>query len=161
MALVRRIILALVVLFVLIQLAPYGRNHANPPVKAEPPWDAPRTRELFFRACADCHSNQTVWPWYSHVAPVSWLVYKDVASARRHFNVSEWGRPRNSGDEAAYEVQQGFMPLDPYVKLHPSANLNAAEKAELVRGLRATFPHGAEEDSTEAGPDGDEAGEGH
>lgn len=62
------------------------------------------------------------------MAPVSWLVYKDVASARRHFNVSEWGRPRNSGDEAAYEVQQGFMPLDPYVKMHPSANLNAARR---------------------------------
>ena len=59
----------IVVLFVLLQLVPYGRDHANPPVRQEPAWDAPRTRELAGRACFDCHSNQTLWPWYASVAP--------------------------------------------------------------------------------------------
>lgn len=71
----------LLVLLLAIQLVPYGRDHTNPPVVAEPAWDSPATRALFVRACADCHSNQTVWPWYSHVAPVAWLVAHDVGPA--------------------------------------------------------------------------------
>ena len=63
-----------------IQLLPFGHDHTNPPVRKEPEWDAPETRELAARACFDCHSNQTVWPWYSNVAPVSWLVWSDVVA---------------------------------------------------------------------------------
>ena len=70
-----------------IQLVPYGRDHTNPPVLAEPAWDAPRTRELFFQACKDCHSNETVWPGYASLAPMSWLVQHDVEEGREHFNV--------------------------------------------------------------------------
>ena len=66
-------LLAVVGLFVLIQLAPFGRNHTNPPVVQEPSWDSAETRALAKRACFDCHSNETVWPWYSNIAPVSWL----------------------------------------------------------------------------------------
>jgi hypothetical protein len=64
---------------VLIQLVPFGRDHTNPVVTAEPRWDSPVTRELADRACFDCHSNETEWPWYAGVAPVSWLVYRDVS----------------------------------------------------------------------------------
>jgi mono/diheme cytochrome c family protein len=122
-----------------IQLVPYGREHANPPVAREPAWDRPRTRELFFRACKDCHSHETVWPWYSFVAPASWLVQHDVDEARSHFDVSDWGRERNHGDEAAAEVREGEMPLWYYLPAHPEAQLSDAERAELIAGLVATF----------------------
>jgi hypothetical protein len=123
-----------------IQLIPYGRDHKNPPVTGEPKWDSPRTHELFSRACNDCHSNETVWPWYSSVAPVSWLTQLDVTLGRKGFNVSEWGRPEeNEGEKAAEEVREGKMPMFIYLPAHPQAKLNAQEKEELVKGLVATF----------------------
>lgn len=127
-------------LFVLIQLVPYGRNHTNPPVVSTPNWDSPRTVELFDRACADCHSNATVWPWYSQVAPVSWLVQRDVDAGRAKFNVSVWGvQAENEGEEAAETVRDGEMPFRPYLLTHPEANLTETEKSDLIDGLIATF----------------------
>lgn len=126
-------------IFLAIQLVPYGWRRTNPPVVAEPAWDSPRTRELFLRTCADCHSNRTVWPWYARIAPISWLVVKDVEEGRSHLNVSEWNRPQKDADEAAEELREGKMPLPMYLRAHPEARLSAAEKAELVRGLEATF----------------------
>ena len=122
-----------------IQLVPYGRSHENPAVVAEPDWDHPRTRELFSRSCLDCHSNETKWPWYSHVAPASWLVQRDVEEGRSHFNVSEWGREENHGDDAAELVRNGEMPPWFYLPAHPEARLSEAERAALVTGLIATF----------------------
>jgi hypothetical protein len=81
--LVRWGLIGAVILLVGIQVIPYGRSHTNPPVTGEPAWDSPKTRELAVRACYDCHSNQTVWPWYSHIAPISWLVQQDVDEGRR------------------------------------------------------------------------------
>ncbi len=127
-------------LFMLIQMVPYGRNHTNPPVVSTPNWDSPRTQELFARACADCHSHATVWPWYSHVAPVSWLVQRDVDEGRAKFNVSLWGVQRkNEGDEAAETVETGEMPFRPYLLMHPEARLTETEKSALIQGLIATF----------------------
>jgi len=119
-----------------IQLIPYGRNHTNPPVQAEAQWASLRTRELFARACADCHSNETIWPWYSNLAPVSWLVQRDVDEGREKFNISVAG---SEGDEAAEKVSEGEMPPLQYTLLHPAANLAASEKQELIQGLLATF----------------------
>ena len=82
-------VLALVLLFGLIQLLPYGHNHNNPPVQQEPAWDSPQTQALAKRACYDCHSNESVWPSYSNVAPISWLVQHDVDDGRRRLNLSE------------------------------------------------------------------------
>jgi mono/diheme cytochrome c family protein len=130
------IVLALVALFLLIQLVPYGRAHSNPPVTAEPQWDSPQTRALFYRACADCHSNESVWPPYASVAPASWLIQRDVDEGRKKFNVSE---PFSGGDEAARMVQRGAMPPMQYLPLHPSARLSADEKAQFIQGLIATF----------------------
>ena len=125
-----------VLVLVGLQLVPYGRNHANPPVQTAPQWDSPRTRELFTRACADCHSNETVWPWYSNIAPVSWLVQRDVDEGREKFNISIGS---GKADESAEKVADGEMPLAIYTILHPEANLTAAEKQELIQGLVATF----------------------
>jgi len=83
-------LLGVVLLAFAIQFIPYGHQHTDPPIVREPHWDSPRTRELTRRACFDCHSNETSWPWYARYAPVSWLVTSDVADARRDLNFSDW-----------------------------------------------------------------------
>lgn len=152
-----RILLFLGGLLLAIQLVPYGWDHTNPAVVAEPKWDKPRTRELFHRACADCHSNETKWPLYARVAPVSWLVANDVHEGRSKLNVSEWNRPQKDAHEAAEELQKGAMPLPIYLPLHPRARLSAGEKAELVAGLAATL--GSEDGGKGPGGKGRESGE--
>ena len=127
-----------------IQLVPYGRDHSNPPVTAEPQWDSAATRDLAKRACFDCHSNETVWPWYSHVAPVSWLLQRDVEEGRSKLNFSEWDKPQKEADEAAKEVREGEMPPWFYLPTHPEARLTDAEKQALIAGLEATVGTKAE-----------------
>jgi hypothetical protein len=124
----------------LIQLVPYGRDHTNPKVVAEPPWDSPATRATAVIACFDCHSNQTVWPWYSNIAPMSWLVQRDVDEGRAHLNLSEW--TPGQGSEAAEKVQANEMPPFRYLLAHPEARLSDADKAAFIQGLRATFGSG-------------------
>jgi mono/diheme cytochrome c family protein len=125
--------------FLLIQAVPYGHGRTNPEVAAEPQWNSEATRALFFRVCRDCHSYETVWPWYSAVAPISWLVTHDVEEGRSHFNVSDWGPDSEHGDDAAEEVEEGEMPLWIYRPLHPEARLSDGERQQLIDGLRATF----------------------
>ncbi len=149
-----RILVKIVLVLVIIQAVPYGRDHTNPPVKAGPEWDSPRTRDLFFHSCGDCHSNTTVWPWYSSVAPVSWLVQHDVEEGRSELNVSEWGRARNEGPHAAKMVREEEMPLIYYLPLHPEARLTSAERKELVDGLVRTF--GESDEEHEHGGDSDD-----
>ncbi len=132
-------------LMLVIQLVPYGHDHDNPPVRVEPRWDSPATRALVVDACYDCHSNQTEWPWYSNVAPVSWLVQSDVEKGRALLNFSEFDRPYEEAGEAADEVLEGEMPIWFYTWLHPHARLDAAETARLAAGLRNTL--GAEDAS--------------
>lgn len=122
----------------IIQLVPYGAT-ANPAARSEPAWNAPRTRELAVRACFDCHSNETAWPWYSRVAPLSWLVRRDVDKGRAKLNLSEWGLRRQEAGEAAETVAEGEMPMAVYSLLHAEARLTAAERRELVAGLTATL----------------------
>lgn len=122
----------------LIQLIPYGHNHDNPPVVAEPAWDSAQTRELAVRACFDCHSNEVTWPWYSNVAPMSWLVQFDVEEGRNHLNFSEWNNPRHA-DDAARVVRNGAMPPTKYTLIHSDARLTDAEMEALASGLEATL----------------------
>ena len=137
LGLVIGLVVAGVVLFGLIQLIPYGHDHINPPVSQEVAWDSSQTRDLAVRACYDCHSNQTDWPWYSNIAPMSWLIQHDVDEGRQKLNFSEWDRPQREAAKAAEQVQNGSMPRFYYVPLHPSANLTPAEKDALIQGLRA------------------------
>jgi hypothetical protein len=120
-------------------LVPYGRDHSNPHVAAEPPWNAPETRALAERACFDCHSNQTRWPWYSNVAPLSWLVQADVHEGRRDLNFSEWTRGYEEAQESGQTVRNHEMPPRSYLLLHPQARLSAAEREQLASGLDATL----------------------
>lgn len=146
--LVGGLILAGLALFALIQLIPFGKTYTNPPVISEPAWDSPQTREIAQRACFDCHSNETVWPWYSRVAPMSWLVARDVNEGREKLNFSEWPpREMDELDELIEVVQEGEMPMPIYLPLHPEANLSTAEKQTLIEGFRRTFQiTGAEHD---------------
>jgi hypothetical protein len=95
------------------------------------------------RACFDCHSNETNWPWYANVAPVSWLVQRDVEEGREHLNFSDWNR-RNGEDEGSEPdelgeaILEGEMPPSQFLITHPEARLTAAEQAALVQGLQAT-----------------------
>ena len=127
-----------VVIFVLLQLIP-GYPLSNPAVVAEPSWDSPQTRELAKRACFDCHSNESVWPWYAHVAPVKWLVVNDAVEGRKAFNFSDWHVGDMSGQEAAEQIEEGEMPLPQYLLMHPEARLTSEEKQQLINGLQATM----------------------
>ena len=135
----------LLLCFVALNLIPV--NRANPPVIKEPNWDSPQTRELAKRACFDCHSNETIWPWYSYVAPMSWLVARDINEGRQRLNFSEWGVPRTGGEEGRESgegielgelgetISEGRMPPANYLPTHPQAVLTAAEKQALIDGL--------------------------
>ncbi len=122
-----------------IQLIPVPR--ANPEVVA--PITVPDdVRMVLENSCYDCHSNLTEWPWYSRVAPVSWLVYKDVKKGRDELNFSEWGeysdRRRNHKlEEIEEKVSEGEMPLKVYLPLHPEARLSDADRQTLIEWSRA------------------------
>ena len=141
--LVARGAVAAILLGLVSQAVPYGWRQENPPVVAEPAWDAPRTRELFVRACADCHSNETRWLWFTNIAPGSWLVANDVYGGRDELNLSEWaaGNPRNArrAREAAEVLRDGSMPPLQFTLLHPEARLTGPEKDELARGIEASL----------------------
>jgi hypothetical protein len=131
---IRKVLIGLLGLVAVIQFVPYG-SAENPPVAGEIPANA-EVREVLRRACYDCHSNETVWPWYSHVAPAKWLVRYDVAEGRRHLNFSAWSEypPRRQArklEEIGEELAQGRMPPKLYTPLHPSSRLTEAEVALL------------------------------
>jgi hypothetical protein len=95
------------------------------------------------------HSHETVWPWTPHVAPLSWLVQRDVDRGRAELEFSAWDRSKEGAEDAAEELAEGEMPPWAYLPTHPAARLSAAEKAELVAGLRAMAGgrgHGPRED---------------
>ena len=124
---------------VLIQLIPFGHSHTNPPVTQEVVWDSTQTAELARRACYDCHSNQPTWPWYSNVAPVSWLVQRDVNEGRSHLNFSEWEKPGRHVKDVAEQVKEGEMPPWFYRPLHPLARLSEADKQALMTGAEKSL----------------------
>lgn len=127
--------------FALIQLVPIRVD--NPPVRQEPPWDSPRTRELARVACFDCHSNETSTYWWEDIAPISWWIDNHVTEGRAALNFSECttGGGGEGGGDAAETVREGSMPPDYYtwLGLHASAKLTAKERAELADGLRRTL----------------------
>jgi cytochrome c551/c552 len=131
---------ALVVLAGVIQFVPYGHDHTNPPVRKEPAWDSQASRGLAVRACYDCHSNQTVWPWYAQIAPVSWLIQRDVDTGRERLNFSEWDRPQRGTRPQSVDrrIQRGSMPPWYYVLMHSQAKLSDGEKLALMHGLDTT-----------------------
>ncbi|HMG20735.1 MAG TPA: heme-binding domain-containing protein [Kofleriaceae bacterium] len=120
-----------------MQIVPYGRAHSNPATIKEPQWHSARTRELAERACFNCHSNRTTWPWYANVAPLSWFVQADVEAARSIINFSEWNRTYDLALYSGQSIRTGNMPPIKYSLAHPEANLTEQEARELATGLDA------------------------
>ncbi len=112
-------------------------GRTNPPVEHQVAWDSPQTRALFYQACADCHSHETRWPWYSMIPPFSALVVWDVREGRKEFNISV--PDMGEADEAAELVYSGDMPLPIYTITHPEARLDTARRKAFAEGLAKTF----------------------
>lgn len=130
----------IIVIFALMQLVRFvvpDFQLDNPPVTQQVTWSSPEAAQLWQQACADCHSNETAYPWYTYVAPVGWLVAHDVHEGRDALNIStdrriEW-------DEMVEMIEKSEMPPSSYLTMHPEANLTDAQKEILMAGIRATF----------------------
>lgn len=125
----KNVLLAVVVILLIIQFVPVNRE--NPEAKA-PLQFSPEVATIMKESCADCHSNNTVWPWYSYVAPASWIITHHVEDGRRHLNFSNWGEYSDRKkirklDEITEEIEKGNMPLKPYIPLHSGADLTDQE----------------------------------
>ena len=125
--------LVVVGIAVLIQVVPVARS--NPPVETEV-GAPPDVRAILKRACYDCHSHETAWPWYSAVAPVSWIVAHDVREGRAELNFSTWNRipaGRRAGKigKICEEVAGRDMPPWYYPVAHPHARLSPEDRAKL------------------------------
>lgn len=111
-------------------------EHTNPPITGDIDAAAP-IKQLLARACYDCHSNETKWPWYTNIAPASWLVHRDVVEGREELNFSTWAQlpgPKQAKKlgEIAEELEGNDMPPWFYVPMHAEAKLTDAERQQLI-----------------------------
>ncbi len=125
-----RIVIILIIAFIAIQFVTVEKT--NPPVTGEISLP-PDVKAVMQKSCYDCHSNETVWPWYSSIAPVSWLVSKDVIEGRDELNFSEWNnytekRQTKKLKEILEEIDEGKMPMPIYTIMHWGASLTDVEK---------------------------------
>lgn len=132
---VKRWIVPTVVVLAAIQLIPITRD--NPPIKTVMPAPA-NIQAVLKHDCYSCHSNTTKWPWYSHVAPISWLIASDVHGARHHLNFTDWDalstrRKRDRLDGIKEELQDDDMPPLQYRLMHPSSVPTAAQKQQIYQ----------------------------
>jgi hypothetical protein len=123
--------------FVVIQFVPYGWWHENPPVVHDTPWPNARAERIARVSCYDCHSNESKWPVYSYVAPMSWLVHNDVAEGRAELNFSEWPLNDKQLDDAIDAIEDDAMPPGQYSVIHRNARLTDAEERVLIDALEA------------------------
>lgn len=117
-------------------------SFSNPATISTPNWDSEETKHLAERACFDCHSHETEWPWYSKIVPIANLVVKDVENGRAVFNFSDWEATcctETQIDAMAETVNKEEMPLPYYLIIHPEAELTIEERGALVNGLIATM----------------------
>jgi len=138
---IKRILLALAVLLVVAQVI--RPRLTNPPVDPAKELRAPEpVASILARSCNDCHSSRTIWPWYSQVAPASWLLADDVKDGRKELNFSEWATftPRRAAhklEEVCEQVEKDEMPKWFYVPLHPTAKLSDADRKTLCDWAKA------------------------
>jgi hypothetical protein len=137
---VRKLLIALVVLLVIAQVVPFPPAD-NPPLGQEVP-APPEVRTILRVSCYDCHSNETIWPWYSHVIPMKWLVRGHVMEGREHLNFSTWDQytPQRASrrlEDVVDMVQEGEMPLPSYLRLHSDAALSPEDQSRIIEWARA------------------------
>ena len=142
----KKLITVLMLLFTLVAIQFVRPSQTNPQADPRVHVSAtlsvpPNVAGVFSRSCNDCHSNETVWPWYSKVAPVSWLVSYDVASGRKELNLSEWGsrnpaKDREMLNEICKEVTEGEMPGWVYTLMHSEAKLAKSDVAAICDWTR-------------------------
>ena len=133
----------------LLQLWP--TTTSNPAVVSTPEWNAEHTLQLAQRACFDCHSHETEWPWYTKVVPAYFLMAYDVERGRKIFNFSRWEETcctKEQIDVMAVTVTKDHMPLPYYLVLHPEARLSDVERGQLVYGLIETMNSRLENESS-------------
>lgn len=137
------LLMAFVLVLFLAQLVPYGRQHTNPSDGTLASFDSPATQDLAKRACFDCHSNRTRWPWYASIAPISWRIQHHVTEGREKLNFTAFDptteKVTDAAAEAGESVTKGKMPPGDYLLLHPEARLSPEESAMLAKGLDVTF----------------------
>ena len=112
-------------------------DEVEPAGRAGRPWPDEASARLARDACYDCHSNETEWPAYSYVAPMSWLVRRDVDDGRHELNFSDWGDDAGEADDAVESLREGSMPPSQYELMHPAARLTDDEVDRLVAALEA------------------------
>ena len=139
---VKLVLIVLVALFLIIQLIPL--NQTNPPVIQDVGAPGP-VRDILVKSCYDCHSNETVWPWYSRIAPGSFLITRDIVQGRKHLNFSEFSGmsafdSTDTADEIVEMLEDGKMPLPPYLLLHPAARLTESEIKTLITWAQTLYP---------------------
>ena len=138
----KAVLVALLVIFLAIQLVPVHRT--NPPFDPAARWNArchvpANVKAILDRSCKDCHSNETRWPGYGYVAPMSWLLVHDVDEGRENLNFSEWGtHDADAQRDSLIEIcRQGHgvaqMPLKPYTWIHLSRQADAGRRENAVR----------------------------
>ncbi len=132
-----------------MQLVPYGWDHSNPEVTQDAPWPSEQARSIAVGACYDCHSNESDWPVYSYVAPMSWLVRRDVDNGREALNFSTWDQGEQETHDAAEVVEEGSMPPTQYRLLHSEARLSDEERQILVDALEQMDDGGGGDDGDE------------
>ena len=137
----KKIIIIILFIFIVIQFIPVHRN--NPPVLKE--INAPKEIQYILqRSCYDCHSNQTKWPWYSYLAPISYLISLDVHKGRDHLNFTEWNKysskkQKSLISEALEEIEKKEMPLPLYLLIHQDKKISKEEKEKLKKWAITTF----------------------
>lgn len=102
----------------------------------------PEITRIFERSCQNCHSERTEWPWYSYVAPLSWMIEKDVRSGRSHMNLSHWDAYSEDQKvdlliKVGVEVRNRRMPLPKYLNLHPQARLSNDDVTQLYKWVQS------------------------
>ena len=127
-----------VVVFAALQLVrPDLVFKPNPPIVRDAIWPSQEGKDLARRACFECHSNESTWPWYSYVAPVSWVLASHVSEGRSNLNFTDW-QPGRVPPPAALEavIRQKIMPLPEFLLMHPEARLTDQEKEALIVALK-------------------------
>lgn len=141
-----RIVLVLLVVLVVIQVIPAHRT--NPSVTMDIP-TSPDVKAILRKACYDCHSNETVYPWYSRIAPVSWILAQHISEGREALNFSTWDQysPRDQGEhihESWETVAEGEMPPWYYTVIHSEARLSSEDR-QMLRTWAREAPQRQEE----------------